>query len=110
MRLEITESVILDRREDAIFLIQELRSRKIKISIDDFGTGYSSLSYLESCPADYLKIDRSFVQQFTSEENDYPIIDTIISLAKQLGLLIIAEGIETEEQLLWLQKLGCDFG
>ena len=110
LKLEITESAIMDNAESAIAITEELRSRHIQISIDDFGTGYSSLGYLHRFPVDNLKIDRSFVNQIQPENRNYHVVDTIISLSNQLGLDVIAEGIETAEQLKWLQKIGCKYG
>ncbi|NER78431.1 MAG: EAL domain-containing protein [Leptolyngbya sp. SIO1D8] len=110
LKLEITESAIMDNAEMAIFLTEELRSRHIQISIDDFGTGYSSLGYLHRFPLDNLKIDRSFVNEIQSDSREYHVVDTIVALSKQLSLSVIAEGIETTQQLMWLQKLGCEFG
>ncbi|MBD2187027.1 EAL domain-containing protein [Pseudanabaena mucicola] len=110
IKLEITESAIMDNAEAAIALTKELRSRHIQISIDDFGTGYSSLGYLHRFPVDNLKIDRSFVNQIYAENNNYHVVDTIIALSNQLGISVIAEGIETKEQLQWLQNAGCQYG
>jgi diguanylate cyclase len=110
LKLEITESAIMDNAEMAIALTNELRLRRIQISIDDFGTGYSSLGYLHRFPVDTLKIDRSFVSQIQSESHNYPVINTIITLSRQLGLSVVAEGIETLQQLKWLQQAGCEFG
>jgi diguanylate cyclase (GGDEF)-like protein len=110
IKLEITESAIMDNAESAIALTKELRSRQIQISIDDFGTGYSSLGYLHRFPVDNLKIDRSFVSQIQTENRHYHVVDTIIALSNQLGLAVIAEGIETKEQLAWLQNVGCQYG
>ena len=110
LKLEITETAIMDNAEIAIALTEDLRSRNIQISIDDFGTGYSSLGYLHCFPVDNLKIDRSFVNEIQSESFNYHVVDTIVALSKQLGLSVIAEGIETSQQLKWLQKLGCQFG
>ncbi|MCY7331211.1 MAG: EAL domain-containing protein [Pseudanabaena sp. CAN_BIN31] len=110
IKLEITESAIMDNAETAISITKELRSRQIQISIDDFGTGYSSLGYLHRFPVDNLKIDRSFVSQIQSENRNYHVVDTIITLSNQLGLAVIAEGIETKEQLKWLQNIGCQYG
>ena len=110
LKLEITESGIMDNAQLAITLTEALRSRQIQISIDDFGTGYSSLSYLHRFAVDNLKIDRSFVNQIRSERRRYYVVDTIIALSKQLGLSVIAEGIETEQQLEWLKNIGCLFG
>ncbi len=110
LKLEITESAIMDNAEMAIALTKKLRSRHIQISIDDFGTGYSSLGYLHRFPVDNLKIDRSFVNQTQLKNRNYHVVDTIVALSKQLGLSVIAEGIETLQQLEWLQDLGCEFG
>jgi len=110
IKLEITESAIMGSVENAIAMTKELQARQIQLSIDDFGTGYSSLKYLNSFSVNNLKIDRSFIKEFTSEENHYPIVNTIVALAQELGLSIVAEGIETQQQLLWLQNLKCDFG
>ncbi|MDY7023081.1 MAG: EAL domain-containing protein [Cyanobacteriota bacterium] len=110
LKLEITESAIMDNAEMAIALIEELRSRQIQISIDDFGTGYSSLGYLHRFPIDNLKIDRSFVNQIQSQDPRSHVVDTIIALSQQLGLSVIAEGIETTQQLQWLQRIGCEYG
>ncbi|OLP16704.1 GGDEF domain-containing response regulator [Leptolyngbya sp. 'hensonii'] len=110
LKLEITESAIMDNAQTAIALTEQLRSRQIQISIDDFGTGYSSLGYLHRFPVDALKIDRSFVNQIQAGNCDYQVVNTIIALSQQLKLAVIAEGIETPEQLQWLQQLSCEFG
>lgn len=110
LKLEITESAIMENAETAIAITEKLRSRHIQISIDDFGTGYSSLGYLHRFPIDNLKIDRSFVNQIQTESRNYHVVDTIIALSNQLGLAVIAEGIETKEQLAWLQAIGCQYG
>ncbi len=110
LKLEITESAIMGNADVAIALTKELRSRHIQISIDDFGTGYSSLGYLHRFSVDNLKIDRSFVSQPQSENRNYHVVETIVALGKQLGLSVIAEGIETIQQFEWLQHLGCEFG
>jgi len=110
LKLEITESAIMENAPLAIALTEQLRSRQIQISIDDFGTGYSSLGYLHQFPVDILKIDRSFVNQIQSENRNYRVVDTIIALSNQLELAVIAEGIETTQQLQWLQQLNCEFG
>lgn len=87
-----------------------MRSRQIQIAIDDFGTGYSSLGYLHRFPVDALKIDRSFVNQLQVGNRNYQVVNTIITLSNQLELAVIAEGIETTQQLQWLKQLGCEFG
>jgi diguanylate cyclase (GGDEF)-like protein/PAS domain S-box-containing protein len=109
LKLEITESVVMDNVEAAAGLLEQLRSLGIQLSIDDFGTGYSSLSYLHRLPIDTLKIDRSFVGQI-GKNNNREIVRTIIVLAQNLGMGVIAEGVETQEQLKQLQDLRCDNG
>jgi EAL domain-containing protein (putative c-di-GMP-specific phosphodiesterase class I) len=110
LRLEITESHIIDDSGSAIGIMNSLRALGVKISIDDFGTGYSSLSYLHRLPIDYLKIDRSFVSKMQSNHENGEIIRSIIMLAGNLGIEVIAEGIETDEQLKRLKNLSCKFG
>ncbi|WP_033374299.1 EAL domain-containing protein [Spirulina subsalsa] len=110
LKLEITESALMENTTMAIALTEELRSRQIHISLDDFGTGYSSLGYLHRFPIDTLKIDRSFVNQMQPGNRNYQMVQTIIALSHQLGLAVVAEGIETPEQLKYLQELGCEFG
>ena len=107
---EITESVLIKDREQTIDLLTQLASRQIQISIDDFGTGYSSLSYLHHLPIHTLKIDRSFVGSMHLENRNYQVVSTILALSKQLGLTVVAEGIETPEHLQQLQQLGCELG
>ncbi|MGF1569803.1 MAG: putative bifunctional diguanylate cyclase/phosphodiesterase [Nodosilinea sp.] len=110
LTLEITESMLISNMEATTRLIHRLRERGIHISIDDFGTGYSSLSYLHQLPADALKIDQSFVNQMLQNSKNYNIIETILTLGQQLGLQVIAEGIETKAQLDALKCLGCNSG
>ena len=109
LKLEITESVVMENAEAAALMFKQLRSIGVQLSIDDFGTGYSSLSYLHRFPLNYLKIDRSFVMRMTTD-NDNAIVKTIATLAQNLGMEVIAEGIETEEQHRQLKELGCEFG
>ena len=108
--LEITESMLIEDIDQTIDLLTQLESRNIQISIDDFGTGYSSLNYLHRLPAHNLKIDCSFVSQMQAENRNYQVVSTIITLSNQLGLTVVAEGIETPQQLQQLQQLGCQLG
>lgn len=110
IKLEITESCIMENAETTIALTQQLRARQLQISIDDFGTGYSSLNYLHCLPVNSLKIDRCFVDGITPSTINYQVVKTIMLLSQQLGLDVIAEGIETEQELAYLQGLGCQFG
>ncbi len=110
LKLEITESTAMEDAEHTIDMLNRLKLLGIQLSIDDFGTGYSSLSYLHRLPFDTLKIDRSFVYSVGENGEDSEILQTIISLAKNLKKKVIAEGIETESQLKLLQNLGCDYG
>jgi diguanylate cyclase (GGDEF)-like protein len=109
LRLEITESDIMENAEFAGKIISQLRDRNIQLSIDDFGTGYSSLSYLHRLPIDHLKIDRSFVMRIGKNGKNTEIIRAIIALAKSLGMYTIAEGVETQEQLDQIKELDCDY-
>jgi diguanylate cyclase (GGDEF)-like protein/PAS domain S-box-containing protein len=107
LNLEVTESAMMPDPEAAIDLMLQLKELGIKISLDDFGTGYSSLSYLHRFPLDSLKIDMSFVSRLTEDDE---IVRTILTLGRNLGLKVIAEGVETIEQVVKLQELGCEFG
>ena len=108
LEIELTESLVMADVDHAIGVLRELKSLGIKLSIDDFGTGYSSLSYLKRFPIDVLKIDRSFVNDITIDPDDAAIVASIISLAHSLRLQVIAEGVETIEQLGYLRKHECD--
>jgi len=110
LKLEITESVFSDNIEAAVGLLTQLRELGVQLSIDDFGTGYSSLSYLQRFPIDTLKIDRSFVTQMMENEENLAIVRTIVALAQNLGMDVVAEGVETEDQLKLLRKLECENG
>jgi len=108
LELEITESMTMEVNY-AIKTLRELNNLGVRISIDDFGTGYSSLSYLKKFPINFLKIDKSFVRDIMNNESDANIAGTIISMAHNLGLKVIAEGVEDKEQLKFLQQRNCDF-
>jgi diguanylate cyclase (GGDEF)-like protein/PAS domain S-box-containing protein len=110
LKLEITESSFMDDLDAAIAMLRQLQSMGIQLGIDDFGTGYSALSYLYRLPIDTLKIDRSFVSRMGPHGEDSEIVGTIISLAHNLNLDVIAEGVETAKQLTQLQALGCEYG
>ncbi|WP_309123178.1 EAL domain-containing protein [Paenibacillus sp.] len=107
LELEITESMTMDV-ESAIAILNRLKRLGVRISVDDFGTGYSSLSYLKRFPLHTLKIDKSFIRECTKDENDATIVRTIISMAHNLNLRVVAEGVETKEQLIFLQRQLCD--
>ncbi len=109
VKLEITESVIMENTESVTAMLMQLRALNIQLGIDDFGTGYSSLSYLHRFPIDTLKIDRSFVSRMGVERENAAIVRTIVSLAHNLGMNVIAEGVETKEQLAQLRALGCEY-
>ena len=108
LELELTESLIMSNAEGIVSMLRQLKDTGVKLSIDDFGTGYSSLSYLRHFPVYKLKVDRSFVRDITANDDDAAITSTIISMAKSLNLKVIAEGVETEEQMRFLSKHRCD--
>ena len=110
LKLEITESMVMENIETATAMLKQLRALGVRLSIDDFGTGYSSLSYLHRFPIDTLKIDRSFVIHIVDNNENIEIVRTIVMLAQNLGLDVVAEGVETKEQLALLRKLGCEHG
>ena len=107
LKLEITESLLLESVEIAIARIKALREQCVRFSLDDFGTGYSSLSYLSQLPLDQLKIDQSFVQGCSTDSGARMITRSIVTLGTNLGLGVIAEGVETQEQLSYLKECGC---
>lgn len=108
LELELTESTIMDDPESAISIFNSIHELGIEIAVDDFGTGYSSLSYLRQLPLDCLKIDQSFVREVCMDQNDEAIVKAIISLSHNLGMKVIAEGVETESQSLFLKDNDCD--
>ena len=110
LKLEITESHLMENSEAAIAILKRLRALGVELSLDDFGTGYSSLSYLHRLPVNYLKVDRSFVIRMTENEENSEIVSTIIKLAQNLKMKVVAEGIETPEQLAHLKILSCEYG
>lgn len=110
IKLELTESAVMEKAEQSIRLLQTLRGLGIKLSIDDFGTGYSSLSYLHKLPIDSLKVDRSFVSAMHQSEENRAIVRIIVDLARLLGFDVIAEGIETTADANLLRALACDYG
>jgi EAL domain-containing protein (putative c-di-GMP-specific phosphodiesterase class I) len=108
LELELTESVLMKRAESTESILKELRARGVQLAVDDFGTGYSSLSYLRKFPVDSLKIDQSFIWQITNAPDETTIVTAIISMGRSLKLRVVAEGVETQEELAFLQAHKCD--
>ncbi|KAB2840674.1 MAG: EAL domain-containing protein, partial [Burkholderiales bacterium] len=108
LELEITESVLMEDPAGAMNVLKKLRARGIGIALDDFGTEYSSLSYLKHFPLDFMKIDQSFVRGIPQDSDDVAITRTVLTLARNLGLHVIAEGVETQAQFEFLRELACD--
>ncbi|WP_177214551.1 putative bifunctional diguanylate cyclase/phosphodiesterase [Anaeromicropila populeti] len=108
LELEITESIALENMSYSIAMIQKLKSIGVKFSLDDFGTGYSSMNYLKHLPVNNLKIDKSFLDTVMEDQNDQKIVSTIITLAQTLDLVVIAEGVESNEQAVFLKNVHCD--
>jgi EAL domain-containing protein (putative c-di-GMP-specific phosphodiesterase class I) len=109
LSFEVTESAIMERETEAIEVLNQLRRMGLHLSIDDFGTGYSSLAHLQRMPLDELKIDKTFIDEIPHKREDMEITSTIIAMAKNLGLIVLAEGVETDAQYTFLQQQGCDF-
>jgi EAL domain-containing protein (putative c-di-GMP-specific phosphodiesterase class I) len=110
LKLEITEGSILSNTETTRAKLQALTDAGIRLCIDDFGTGYSSLSYLHRFPFDTVKIDQTFVQHLGASSEQDAIVRAIISLSQQLGMTVVAEGVETDDQVQDLLQMGCEFG
>jgi EAL domain-containing protein (putative c-di-GMP-specific phosphodiesterase class I) len=108
LELEITESVLLDKNEQTLNTLRQLKALSIQIAMDDFGTGYSSLGSLSGFPFDKIKIDRSFVRDVTTRLDALAIVELVTGVGRSLKMTTIAEGIETEEQFECLKRLGCD--
>jgi diguanylate cyclase (GGDEF)-like protein/PAS domain S-box-containing protein len=108
LELELTETILIKREQDAVEKMHLLRAQGIRLAIDDFGTGYSSLSYLKRFPLDVLKIDKSFVDDIPEKRDDMEIANTVIAIGHTLGFKVLAEGVETVEQLEFLKAQGCD--
>lgn len=110
LNLEVTESAIMENPEQAATMLLELQNLGVGLHIDDFGTGYSSLSYLQRLPVNTLKIDQLFIQHMEIGQSNLKLVETIVMMAQNLGITVIAEGIETREQLMCLRRLNCQYG
>ncbi len=109
LMLEITENLLLRESDQATAWLYSLKECGVKLAVDDFGTGYSSLSYLKRFPVDILKVDRSFVKDVPHDQEDVSLVTAIVAMADSLGIAVVAEGVETEEQRLFLKEIGCDY-
>lgn len=108
IELELTESSFINDRDNALRVLGELKSMGVRLAVDDFGTGYSSLAYIKHWPIDCVKIDRSFVSDLPRDPGDVAITRAIAAMAHALGLHVVAEGVERQDQLDFLRELGCD--
>ena len=109
LELELTETMLAANLQDIIAKMSALKARGVAFSLDDFGTGYSSLNYLKRLPLNQLKIDQSFIRDVLTDPNDASIARTVVALGHNLGLAVIAEGVETQEQRAFLVESGCEF-
>ena len=110
LELELTEGLLLEATEDTHLQLDQLKRLGLTLAMDDFGTGYSSLSYLKKFPIDIIKIDRSFIHEIPDNQDDMEITSAVIAMAHNLKLKVVAEGIETAEQLAFLRRHRCDVG
>ena len=108
LELELTESVLMKHAEATETILKTLKARGVQVAVDDFGTGYSSLSYLRKFPIDALKIDQSFVRQITTSPEETTIVTAVISMGRSLKLRVVAEGVETQEELAFLRNHQCE--
>jgi EAL domain-containing protein (putative c-di-GMP-specific phosphodiesterase class I) len=108
LELEITERIFMENSENTLTTLRRLKELGVRISLDDFGTGYSSLSYLRSFPFDKIKIDRTFVSDLKGSSEHIVIVQAVVTIARALGMITTAEGVETEDQQRFLEMLGCD--
>ena len=110
LKLEITESIIMEHAQYALEMLKQLKAQSVRLAIDDFGTGYSSMSYLRRYPIDTVKLDQSFIARITADDESLEIVRSIVTMAHNLKMDVIAEGVETREQLERLRDLGCEYG